>query len=89
MSLNFCTKLGWKLRKLGYAPKAAARLARGCQFLMAFACGLLGLYSIASREMSGTITGAGQMRADSRAGLLLSADVALRRRLPVHKLRAS
>ena len=27
MSLNFCTKLGWKLRKLGYAPKAAARLA--------------------------------------------------------------
>jgi hypothetical protein len=29
--------------------------------------------------MSGTITGAGQMRADARAGLLLSADVALRR----------
>ena len=51
---------------------------------MAFACGLLGLYSIASREMSGTITGAGLMRADARAGLLLSADVALRRRLPVH-----
>ena len=79
MSLNFCTKLGWKLRKLGYERKAAARLARGCQFLMAFACGLLGLYSIAARELSGTMTGAGQMRADARAGLLLSADSALRR----------
>jgi outer membrane protease len=79
MSLNFCTKVGWKIRKIGYAPKAAARLARGCQFLMAFACGLLGQYSIASWEMSGTITGAGQIRADARAGLLLSADSALRR----------
>ena len=78
MTLKFCTKVGRKLRKLGYARKVAARIARGCQFLMAFACGLLGLYSMASPEMFGTITGAGMMRADARAGLLLSADAALR-----------
>jgi len=79
MSLNFCTKVGHKIRRLGYAPKAAARIARCCQFLMTFACGLMGLYSIASPEIHGAPAGAGTVPAETRAGLLLSADVALRR----------
>ena len=62
MTLNFCTKVRRSLRKLGYARKAAARIARGCQFLMVFACGLLGMYSIASPELYGACAGAGQTR---------------------------
>ncbi|MFZ1127111.1 hypothetical protein [Methanoregula sp.] len=79
MTLNFCTKVRRKLRKLGYARKAAARIARCCQFLMVFACGLLGMYSIASPELYGACAGAGTVPADPRAGLILSADSALRR----------
>jgi len=77
MALKFCTKLGWKLRKLGYERKAAARLARGCQFLMAFACRLMGVYSIASPDMHGVSAGDGIL-CGSPTGLFCP-DVALRR----------
>lgn len=77
MALNFCTKLAWKARRLGYERRAAARVARSCQFLMAFACGLLGLYSIASPVIHGISAGDGIL-SGSPAGLFCT-DVALRR----------
>ena len=79
MSLNFCTKLAWKARKMGYERRAAARVARSCQFLMAFACGLLGIYGIATLGIHGVPAGAGTGSSGSRAGLLFFEDVALRR----------
>jgi hypothetical protein len=77
MSLNFCTKLGWKARRLGYGQKESARIARCCQFLMAFACGLLGIYGIATPGIHGVPAGAGYGSSTSRAGLLFFEDVAL------------
>jgi hypothetical protein len=79
MSLNFCTKLAWKARRLGYERKASARVARCCQFLMAFACGLLGIYGIATPGIHGVPAGAVTGSSKSCTGLLFFEDVALRR----------
>jgi len=76
---NFCTRVARKLRRLGYAKKAAARFARIFYVLMLIACGLMGLFFIIPRELFEPITIAGRMHADARNGLFSSANFALRR----------
>ncbi len=79
MFQNFCTRVARKLRRLGYAKKAAARLARIFYVLMLVTCGLMGLFFIIPQELHEPISITGKMHADTRYGLFSSANVALRR----------
>ena len=44
MPLDFCTRITRKIRKFGYEKKVARRLAKFFASLMAFTCGLFGLF---------------------------------------------
>jgi len=76
---TFCMTVTRKIRRLGYAKKAAARIAKSCYLLMLTACGLMGLFFIIPQELFEPITSAGRMHADARSGLFSSANFALRR----------
>lgn len=79
MSWNFCTKLAAKLRRHGYAKKAAARLAGFCCLMMAAACGLLGIFFVPDEELFEPISGTGRKPAGTRTGTFLPAVFAIRR----------
>lgn len=79
MSWNFCTRVARKMRRIGYARKAAARFAKSCYLLMLTACGLLGLFFIFPAELHEPIAIAGKSDAGTRYGLSLPATFAIRR----------
>lgn len=73
MPENFCKAVGRKLRRLGFARKAAARIAKCFSVIMVVTCGLLGLCFVIPRELYEPITGAGMSDADARPGTFFSA----------------
>lgn len=79
MAWDFCTRLAWKLRRRGYAKKAAARLAGFCYLMMLAACGLLGIFFLPDIERYDLISGAGAGTAGTRPGTVLSAVSGIRR----------
>jgi hypothetical protein len=58
MTINFCTRTAWRIRKLGYARKAAARYAGFFYIFMLSVCGIIGamlcpsLKSMAGEEVA-------------------------------------
>ncbi|WAC05135.1 MAG: hypothetical protein OS112_00480 [Methanoregula sp.] len=42
MTEDFCNRTARRIRKIGYAPKVAARIARFCHVSMLSVCGLMG-----------------------------------------------
>jgi len=79
MSWNFCTKLARKVRRFGYAKRAAARLSCFCSLMMAAACGLLGVFFIPDKELYEPVSGAGRDCTGPRPGTLLPAVFIIRR----------
>lgn len=75
----FCSMVEQKLRRIGYAAKAALRFARIFSVLFASICGLMGVFFCSEQELPEPITGAGKLHADARSGSFLSAAAALRR----------
>jgi hypothetical protein len=69
MTLNFCTDTSRKIRKLGYRPKLAMRLARLILSFMVSVCGLMGGYYLLSQVENNRITGSGERFSGARAGM--------------------
>jgi hypothetical protein len=76
---HFCTTAARKLRRIGYAAKAALRFARIFSVILASVCGLMGVFFCDREELYQPIAGAGRLHADARSGSFLSAAAALRR----------
>jgi hypothetical protein len=68
MTLNFCTRTARKIRRLGYARKAAARYAGLFYIFMLLVRGIMGPMNVPSQVMLYRITGSGEMSAGARAG---------------------
>ena len=79
MFQHFCTRVARKMRRIGYAKKAAIRFARTCYLLMLTACGLMGLFLIFPAELHGSVAIAGTGTAGSRGGFFSPALFSKRR----------
>jgi hypothetical protein len=79
MFQHFCTRVARKLRRLGYARKTAARLAKFFYVTMITLCGLFGLFFDIPEELYEPMPGAGVEREGSRPGSFLPATFIKRR----------
>jgi len=83
MTGNFCTLTARKLRRLGYAPNRAIRLAKFFFFSLLSCCAAGGLLIVPPEAVYGSKTGSGNAPAGARAGSISPGFFGLRRYWPL------